>query len=418
MSDYQIQPGDTLSKIAKQYGVTVKQLQEANGIKNPNLIFSGKTLKIPIQDDNAFDIPGLRIEPNPGNKGNKPVGPSMVPMYAAPISPSGDGKPTVPIDPSIVAAYAVITPSDPTNPTKPTLTLPTSIDPSDITKPSMVPMYAAPIRPSKPTLALPTSIVPSDITKPSMVAMYAVITRPSGSSEPTLPTLPTAIKPSDMTKPSMIPMYAAPIKPSDSTEPTLPVLPTAIKPSDSTEPSMIPMYAAPINPSGIRKPKKPRVPTLPTLPTLPSGEPTPPQAPVKPKKPIAPLTPEQKKAAETMGKYTARYLAGYTTDTEQEAIIRNINNVKNNNVKEFLKSYEAHRYDETITADAFFTQVHREWGFDEKQDIMKRVALRLAANLAEGGNTVDANTIKGILKHKEISAADARMLDKIYQDNI
>ena len=352
MSDYQIQPGDTLSKIAKQYGVTVKQLQEANGIKNPNLIFSGKTLKIPIQDDNAFDIPGLRIEPNPGNKGNKPVGPSMVPMYAAPISPSGDGKPTVPIDPSIVAAYAVITPSDPTNPTKPTLTLPTSID-------------------------------PSDITKPSMVAMYAVITRPSGSSEPTLPTLPTAIKPSDMTKPSMIPMYAAPI-----------------------------------NPSGIRKPKKPRVPTLPTLPTLPSGEPTPPPAPVKPKKPIAPLTPEQKKAAETMGKYTARYLAGYTTDTEQEAIIRNINNVKNNNVKEFLKSYEAHRYDETITADAFFTQVHREYGFDEKQDIMKRVALRLAANLAEGGNTVDANTIKGILKHKEISAADARMLDKIYQDNI
>ena len=412
MSDYQIQPGDTLSKIAKQYGVTVKQLQEANGIKNPNLIFSGKTLKIPIQDDNAFDIPGLRIEPNPGNKGNKPVGPSMVPMYAAPISPSGDGKPTVPIDPSIVAAYAVITPSDPTNPTKPTLTLPTSIDPSDITKPSMVPMYAAPIRPSgdgKPT-------VPID---PSIVAAYAVIT-PSDPTNPTKPTLtlPTSIDPSDITKPSMVAMYAVITRPSGSSEPTLPTLPTAIKPSDMTKPSMIPMYAAPINPSGIRKPKKPRVPTLPTLPTLPSGEPTPPPAPVKPKKPIAPLTPEQKKAAETMGKYTARYLAGYTTDTEQEAIIRNINNVKNNNVKEFLKSYEAHRYDEMVKADAFFTQVHREWGFDEKQDIMKRVALRLAANLAEGGNTVDANTIKGILKHKEISAADARMLDKIYQDNI
>lgn len=415
MSDYQIQPGDTLSKIAKQYGVTVKQLQEANGIKNPNLIFAGKSLKIPIQDDGAFNIPGLTIEPG-----------KAVPVYGVPVNPN-DNKGT--------------------NPTYPTIT------PSSIQDPGKHLMYGVPVNPKDPSIqpTLPTSIKPSNIPDPSIVAMYAVITRPSDSSEPTLPTLPTAIKPSDMTKPSMIPMYAAPIKPSDSTEPTLPVLPTAIKPSDikepsivamyavitrpsdgsepvlptglikpsdSTEPSMIPMYAAPINPSGIRKPKKPRVPTLPTLPTLPSGEPTPPQAPVKPKNPIAPLTPEQKKAAESMGKFTARYLAGYTTDTEQEAIIRNINNVKNNNVKEFLKSYEAHRYDETITADAFFTQVHREWGFDEKQDIMKRVALRLAANLAESGKTVDANTIKAILKHNEISAADARMLDRIYQDNI
>ena len=76
MSDYQIQPGDTLSKIAKQYGVTVKQLQEANGIKNPNLIFAGKSLKIPIQDDGAFKIPGLTIEPG-----------DAVPVYGVPVKP-------------------------------------------------------------------------------------------------------------------------------------------------------------------------------------------------------------------------------------------------------------------------------------------------------------------------------------------
>ena len=77
MADYRIQPGDTLSKIAKEYGVTVKQLQEANGIKNPNLIFAGKDLKIPIDDDKAFDIPGLTIQP--GDKGADAKAPARTP---------------------------------------------------------------------------------------------------------------------------------------------------------------------------------------------------------------------------------------------------------------------------------------------------------------------------------------------------
>ena len=46
-STYVIQRGDTLAKIATRYGVTVKQLTDLNGIKNPNLIVPGKTLKIP-----------------------------------------------------------------------------------------------------------------------------------------------------------------------------------------------------------------------------------------------------------------------------------------------------------------------------------------------------------------------------------
>lgn len=39
--------GDSLSKIAKDYGTTVKALQEANNIKNANKIIAGKTLIIP-----------------------------------------------------------------------------------------------------------------------------------------------------------------------------------------------------------------------------------------------------------------------------------------------------------------------------------------------------------------------------------
>lgn len=63
MADYVIQPGDTLSKIAKMTGTTVEQLQKLNGIKNANLIFAGKTIQIPdIESDQAFDIQGLSVE--------------------------------------------------------------------------------------------------------------------------------------------------------------------------------------------------------------------------------------------------------------------------------------------------------------------------------------------------------------------
>lgn len=44
---YTIQPGDTLTSIAKKYHTTVKELVALNHIKNPDLINSGHTLKIP-----------------------------------------------------------------------------------------------------------------------------------------------------------------------------------------------------------------------------------------------------------------------------------------------------------------------------------------------------------------------------------
>lgn len=46
MNDYTIKPGDTLSKIARQYGTTVAELAKINNIKNVNTIFAGKTLKL------------------------------------------------------------------------------------------------------------------------------------------------------------------------------------------------------------------------------------------------------------------------------------------------------------------------------------------------------------------------------------
>lgn len=47
MSTYRIRSGDTLSGIAARYRTTVAALASANGIRNPNLIRAGATLRIP-----------------------------------------------------------------------------------------------------------------------------------------------------------------------------------------------------------------------------------------------------------------------------------------------------------------------------------------------------------------------------------
>lgn len=46
---YTIVYGDTLSEIALRYGTTVAELARINGIANPNLIYAGETLQIPLQ---------------------------------------------------------------------------------------------------------------------------------------------------------------------------------------------------------------------------------------------------------------------------------------------------------------------------------------------------------------------------------
>ena len=43
---YVVQKGDTLTKIASRYGVTVAQLVQWNNIANPNLILVGQKLRI------------------------------------------------------------------------------------------------------------------------------------------------------------------------------------------------------------------------------------------------------------------------------------------------------------------------------------------------------------------------------------
>jgi LysM repeat protein len=47
MTFYTVQPGDTLYKIAKRYGVSVESIVAKNDIKNPDMIFPGMKLEIP-----------------------------------------------------------------------------------------------------------------------------------------------------------------------------------------------------------------------------------------------------------------------------------------------------------------------------------------------------------------------------------
>ena len=52
---YTVKSGDTLSKIAQKYVVTVNHIVEINDIKNPNLIFPGQKLRITESRDNTIN---------------------------------------------------------------------------------------------------------------------------------------------------------------------------------------------------------------------------------------------------------------------------------------------------------------------------------------------------------------------------
>jgi LysM repeat protein len=63
---YVIKSGDTLSKIAKRFGITLEELLEANKetIKNPNRIAIGDQINIPAPLPDEFTDPGASAEPS------------------------------------------------------------------------------------------------------------------------------------------------------------------------------------------------------------------------------------------------------------------------------------------------------------------------------------------------------------------
>ena len=110
MGEYVIQPGDTLSKIAKMTGTSVEQLQKLNGIKNANLIFAGKTIQIPdIESDQAFKLKGLSVERKIPKGELRTVYAYIPPEKDTPADNKKDGKLELPKG-EIRTVYAYIPP--------------------------------------------------------------------------------------------------------------------------------------------------------------------------------------------------------------------------------------------------------------------------------------------------------------------
>lgn len=66
-TDYQyyvIKSGDTLTRIAKSYGVTVSDIMTANNLSNADKIISGKVIKIPLTEESSSSLVSTRLSLN------------------------------------------------------------------------------------------------------------------------------------------------------------------------------------------------------------------------------------------------------------------------------------------------------------------------------------------------------------------
>jgi murein DD-endopeptidase MepM/ murein hydrolase activator NlpD len=81
-----VEPGNTLSGIAAQYGTTYQAIADASGIANPNLIFAGQTVDVPTGGASA---------PAP-TYNSSPSSTSYTPSTPTPPASTSDGQFSVP----------------------------------------------------------------------------------------------------------------------------------------------------------------------------------------------------------------------------------------------------------------------------------------------------------------------------------
>ncbi|MCB0115087.1 MAG: LysM peptidoglycan-binding domain-containing protein [Caldilineaceae bacterium] len=93
-----VRPGESLSRIASIYGVSVAAIQRANAIANPNVVRPGQTLAIPLP--------------------SRSVAPTAVPAQPAPTRAAASAPAAQPVQRATPVVVAV--PTDAPAPVKPT----------------------------------------------------------------------------------------------------------------------------------------------------------------------------------------------------------------------------------------------------------------------------------------------------------
>lgn len=125
---YTVQPGDTLSKIARTFGVTVAALVEVNHITNPNLIKVGQVLVIPRSASAPVPPPAppAPVPPAPAPPTPTPPPPTSTPppTPAPPVAPPAPSPAPQPVVPAVPAWYAPLPPA-----TRPSSALPLQLFP-------------------------------------------------------------------------------------------------------------------------------------------------------------------------------------------------------------------------------------------------------------------------------------------------
>lgn len=130
-----------------------------------------------------------------------------------------------------------------------------------------------------------------------------------------------------------------------------------------------------------------------------------------------PLSATEAREARADGKEVALALIGYTTDANQAAIRNTIRAAVNDrNVLEFLRGYT----ENSGGGNYFFEQMESEYGFDEAQNLMRKVGGHLQKYL-ENKYKIDSNQAREvaiILAESVLREEHAEKLDKIVNDEL
>ena len=90
--EYVVQPGDTLTSIARKYGTTWRVLAEYNKLQNPDLIIDGQIIKIPLSTEiNTGDVVRIKEDKDTYYPGGNPF-PKWVKDYDYVVGKTADSR--------------------------------------------------------------------------------------------------------------------------------------------------------------------------------------------------------------------------------------------------------------------------------------------------------------------------------------